>query len=47
MARLSEGGWKTSWWKGWKERVYKREEWKKILRMVKNLCILHMSMEWK
>ena len=31
--------------KGWKERVYNREEWKKLLRMVRNRRILHMPME--
>jgi hypothetical protein len=31
--------------KGWKERVYKREEWKKLLRMARNGCILDMPME--
>jgi len=31
--------------KGWKERVYKREEWKKLLRMARNLHILHTPME--
>jgi hypothetical protein len=31
--------------KGWKERVYNREEWKKLLRMAKNWHILHMPME--
>jgi hypothetical protein len=31
--------------KGWKERVYNKEEWKKILRTARNLHILHMSME--
>jgi hypothetical protein len=30
---------------GWKERVYNREEWKKLLRMARNRCILHMPME--
>jgi len=30
--------------KGWKERVYNREEWKKLLRMARNR-ILHMPME--
>jgi len=30
---------------GWKERVYNREEWKKLLRMARNPCILHMPME--
>jgi len=31
--------------KGWKERVYNREEWKKFLRMARNRRILHMPME--
>jgi len=31
--------------KGWKERVYNREEWKKLLRTVRNHCILHIPME--
>jgi len=31
--------------KGWKERVYNREEWKKLLRMARNCHILHMPME--
>ena len=31
--------------KVWKERVYNREEWKKLLRMARNLRILHISME--
>jgi len=30
---------------GWKERVCNREEWKKLLRMVRNCRILHMPME--
>jgi len=30
---------------GWKERVYNREEWKKLLRMARNCRILHMSTE--
>jgi hypothetical protein len=30
--------------KGWKERVYNREEWKK-LRTARNR-VLHMPMEW-
>jgi hypothetical protein len=29
----------------WQEKVYKREEWKKFLRMARNCCILHMPME--
>jgi hypothetical protein len=31
--------------KGWKERAYNREEWKKLLRTARNHCILHMPME--
>jgi len=31
--------------KGRKERVYNREEWKKLLRMARNRRILHMPME--
>jgi len=32
--------------KGWKERVYNREERKKLLRTARNRCILHVPMEW-
>jgi hypothetical protein len=31
--------------KGWKERVYDRDEWKKLLRTARNRRILHMPME--
>jgi hypothetical protein len=31
--------------KGWKERVYNRKEWKKLLRTARNRCILRMPME--
>jgi hypothetical protein len=31
--------------KVWKERVYNREEWKKLLRTARNRCILHVPME--
>jgi len=31
--------------KGWKERVYNREEWKKLLRTAMNHRILPMPME--
>jgi len=31
--------------KRWKERVYNREEWKKLLRTERNHRILHMPME--
>jgi hypothetical protein len=30
---------------GWQEKVYNREEWKKLLRTARNLRILHMAME--
>ena len=30
----------------WRERVYSREEWKKLLRMARNHLMLHMPMEW-
>jgi hypothetical protein len=30
---------------GWQEKVYNREEWKKLLRMTRNLRILHTPME--
>ena len=30
---------------GWQEKVHTREEWKKLLRMTRNRCILHMPME--
>jgi hypothetical protein len=29
----------------WQEKVYDREEWKKLLRMARNRRILHMPME--
>jgi hypothetical protein len=31
--------------KEWKERVYNREEWKKLLRTAKSRRILHMPMD--
>jgi hypothetical protein len=31
--------------KGWKKRVYNKEEWKKLLRTARNRCILHMPRE--
>jgi len=31
--------------KGWKERVYNREEWKTLLRTARNHRILHMPVE--
>jgi hypothetical protein len=36
--RLVGGEW-------WKERVYNREEWMKLLRMARNCRILHMPMD--
>ena len=36
--RIDGGEW-------WQEKVHNREEWKKLLRMARNCCILHMSME--
>ena len=31
--------------KGWKEKVYNREEWKKLLRTARNRHFLQMPME--
>jgi hypothetical protein len=31
--------------KEWQEKVYNRKEWMKLLRMARNRCILHMTME--
>jgi hypothetical protein len=31
--------------KEWQEKVYNRDEWKKLLRKSRNRCILHMPME--
>jgi hypothetical protein len=30
---------------GWQEKVYTREEWKKLLKTARNRHILHMSMD--
>jgi hypothetical protein len=30
---------------GWQEKVHNRDEWKKLLRMARNRCILRMPME--
>jgi hypothetical protein len=30
---------------GWQEKVYNRQEWKKLLRMARNRHILHMPIE--
>jgi len=32
--------------KVWKERIYNREEWKKLLRTARNHCVLHMPVDW-
>jgi len=32
--------------KGWKERLYDREEWKKLLRMARNRRILRVPLEF-
>jgi hypothetical protein len=29
----------------WQEKVYNREEWKKLLRTARQSCILHIPME--
>jgi hypothetical protein len=29
----------------WQEKLYNREEWKKLLRTARNSCILYMPME--
>jgi hypothetical protein len=31
--------------KGWQEKVYNREEWKKLLRRARNRRILHIPVE--
>jgi len=31
---------------GWRDKVWNREEWKKLLRTARNSRILHMPMEW-
>jgi hypothetical protein len=31
--------------RGWKKRVYNRQEWKKLLRTARNRRILHVPME--
>jgi hypothetical protein len=46
MARWSEGWWKNSGWRRVAEKVYNRQELKKLLRAARNRRILHMPMEW-
>jgi hypothetical protein len=29
----------------WQDKVKNREEWKKLLRMARNRCVLHMPMD--
>jgi hypothetical protein len=43
MARLSDGGIVGA--EEWQKKVYNRPEGKKLLRMARNCCILHMPME--
>jgi len=31
--------------KGWKERVYNREEWRRLLKTARSRRILHLPME--
>ena len=31
---------------GWQEKVYNREEWKKLMRTARNRRILHVTTEW-
>jgi hypothetical protein len=31
--------------KGWKERVYNREKWQKLLKMARDCRILHLPIE--
>jgi hypothetical protein len=48
---VSDGHYTDTWdgrivgGKGWQEKVYNREEWKKLLRTAWNRRILHMAME--
>jgi len=37
--RIAGGEW-------WQEKVYDREEWKKLLRTARNRHILHLPVEW-
>jgi hypothetical protein len=30
----------------WQEKVYDREEWKRLLRTARNHCILYVPMDW-
>jgi hypothetical protein len=41
---VREGG-GTGGGEEWQEKVYNREEWKKLLRTARNCHILHMAME--
>jgi len=44
MARVTEDG-RIVGGEGWQEKVYKREEWKTLLRTARNRHILHMPVE--
>jgi hypothetical protein len=41
---VREGG-RTVGGEEWQEKIYNREEWKKLLRMARNWRILHMPKE--
>jgi hypothetical protein len=41
--KVREGG-RTVGGEGWQEKVYNREEWKKLLRTARNCHIVHMAM---
>ena len=46
--RLQDEGREDGWLivgKGWKERLYNRQKWKKLLRTARNHRILHKPME--
>jgi hypothetical protein len=45
MARLSEEDGRIVGGEEWQEKVYYREEWKKLLRMARNHHILHVPIE--
>jgi hypothetical protein len=45
MARCIEENGRIVVAKEWFEKLYNREIWMKLLRMVRNRCILHITME--
>jgi hypothetical protein len=44
LDEVREGG-RTVGGEEWQEKVCNREEWKQLLRMGRNRCILHMAVE--